>query len=199
LLAGGGGLITFSFLTLVIPSVSADATSGIAVLAAYPTAVWHSRGQLTQVARRWVWSLLIPRLLGGLLGALLLEWTGDRNFIALVPWLVLAATSLILLRPVLVRQRHIGRRPSFVSGSWPVAVVVTFVVAVYSGYFGAGIGILMISALSFMGLNEIRQVLALKKLLAGSLRGVAVAVLLADSLVNWGYGLPMALGGLMGG
>ena len=63
----------------------------------------------------------------------------------------------------------------------------------------AGIGILMVSALSFMGLNEIRQVLALKKLLAGSLRGVAVAVLLADSLVNWRYGLPMALGGLMGG
>ncbi|HKF96469.1 MAG TPA: sulfite exporter TauE/SafE family protein [Gammaproteobacteria bacterium] len=111
----------------------------------------------------------------------------------------MAATSLILLRPVLVRQRHIGRRPSFVSASWPVAVVVTFVVAVYGGYFGADIGILMISALSFMGLNEIRQVLALKNLLAGSLRGVAVPVLLADGLVNWEHGLPTALGGLVGG
>ena len=77
--------------------------------------------------------------------------------------------------------------------------MVTFVVALYGGYFGAGIGILMISILSLMSLGDIRQVVALKNLLAGCLRGVAVVVLVFEGTVNWGYGLPMALGGLLGG
>lgn len=198
-LAGGGGLITFPLLTLVVPPVTADATSAVALLLAYPAAVWRTRDQLTQVPRRWVWLLLIPSLLGGLLGALLLEWTGDRNFIVLVPWLMLAATMLILLRPVLVRQRHIGRRSNFAPVLWPVAIAITFVVAVYGGYFGAGIGILIISTLSLMGMDDIRHVVALKNLLAGGLRGLAVAVLVVGGAVNWGYGVPMALGGLAGG
>ena len=67
---------------------------------------------------------------------------------------------------------------------WPVAVVVTFVVALYGGYFGAGIGILMISILSLMSLGDIRQVVALKNLLAGCLRGVAVVVLVVEGTVN---------------
>lgn len=84
-LAGGGGLITFPLLMLVVPPVTADATSAVALILAYPTAVWRTRGRLTQLDRRWVWLLLIPSLLGGLLGALLLERTGGRNFIVLVP------------------------------------------------------------------------------------------------------------------
>jgi uncharacterized membrane protein YfcA len=200
-LAGGGGLITFTLLMLVVPPVTADATSAVALLAAYPTAVWRNRGELTDMMRsRWLWLLLVPSLLGGLLGALLLSWTGDRNFVVLVPWLVLVATLLILLRPVLVRQRDSDRqRPDFGPGLWSVAVVVTFVVALYGGYFGAGIGILLISILSLMRLGDIRQVVALKNLLAGCLRGVAVVVLVVEGSVNWGYGLPMALGGLLGG
>jgi uncharacterized protein len=99
-----------------------------------------------------LWLLLIPSLLGGLLGALLLSWSGDRNFVALVPWLMLIATLLILLRPVLVRQSNSDRRqPNFAQWLWPIVVVIIFVVALYGGYFGAGIGILMSSALSLMG------------------------------------------------
>src|SRR5829696_5211562 len=90
-LAGGGGLLTFTLLTLVLPPVAADATSAVALLAAYPTAVWRTRAELTEVPRRWIWLLLIPSLLGGLLGALLLSWSGERNFVVLVPWLVLVA------------------------------------------------------------------------------------------------------------
>jgi len=161
-LAGGGGLITFPLLTLVLPPVTADATSAVALLLAYPAAVWRSRGQLSRVPRRWVWLLLVPSLLGGLSGALLLEWTGDRNFIVLVPWLMLVATLLIVLRPVLVRQRHGSPRSSVEPVFWPVATAATFVVAVYGGYFGAGIGILLIGTLSLlMGMDDIRHVVAL--------------------------------------
>lgn len=200
-LAGGGGLITFPLLALVVPPVTADATSAVALLSAYPTAVWRTRSQLNNIPRRWIWLLLVPCVLGGLIGALLLSWSGDRNFVVLVPWLILVATLLLLLRPVLVLQSNSGdrRQPRLTSALLPVAVVITFVVALYGGYFGAGIGILMISTLSFMGFGDIRRVVALKNLLTGCLRGVAVAVLVAEGLVDWGYGLPMALGGFIGG
>jgi uncharacterized membrane protein YfcA len=200
-LAGGGGLITFPLLMLVVAPVTADATSAVALLAAYPTAVWRTRGQLAGVLDRgWLWLLLIPSLLGGLLGALLLSRTGNRNFVQFVPWLVLVATLIILLQPILVRRREgESRQPDFAAAWWPVVMAVIFVVALYGGYFGAGIGILMIGALSFISPGDIRHVVALKNLLTGCLRGVAVIVLVIEGNVDWKYGAPMALGGLVGG
>ena len=104
-LAGGGGLITFPLLTLVVAPVTADATSAFALLPAYPTATWRTRSKLVEVPRRWLWMLLIPSVLGGLVGALLLVWTGDRNFVFLVPWLVLGGTVLFVLEPTLAHRR----------------------------------------------------------------------------------------------
>jgi uncharacterized membrane protein YfcA len=200
-LAGGGGLITFPLLTLVVPSVTADATSALALLPAYPAAVWHTRSELSEVPRRRLWLLLIPSVLGGLGGALLLVWTDSRNFVFLVPWLVLVGTALFVLEPRLSGRRDGGanRHRGFATALWPLAVVVTFVVALYGGYFGAGIGILMISALSLFGMGDVHRVVPLKNLLTGCLRGVAVLVLVIEGAVNWGYGLPMAFGGLVGG
>ena len=200
-LAGGGGLITFPLLALVVPPVTADATSALALLPAYPAAVWRTRNELSGVPRRWLWLLLVPSVLGGLVGALLLVWTGDRNFVFLVPWLVLGGTVLFVLEPTLAHRhdrgalRHSGSAPT----RWPLAVATTLAVALYGGYFGAGIGILMISVLSLYGMGAVHRVVALKNLLTGCLRGVAVLVLVVEGAVNWGYGLPMAFGGLVGG
>jgi uncharacterized protein len=200
-LAGGGGLITFPLLMLVVPPVTADATSAVALLFAYPTAVWRTCGQLTGIlGHRWLWLLLIPSVLGGLLGALLLSRTGDRNFVELVPWLVAVATLIILLRPILVRRREgDSRQPDFPAAWWSVVMAIIFVVALYGGYFGAGIGILMIGALSFISPGDIRHVVALKNLLTGCMRTMAVVVLVIEGNVDWKYGAPMALGGLVGG
>ena len=200
-LAGGGGLILFPLLTLAVPPVIADATSALALLPAYPAAVWRTRSELSEVPRRRIWLLLIPSVLGGLVGALLLVWTNNRNFVFMVPWLVLVGTVLFVLEPTLARRRddgahrHSGSAPTL----WPLAVAVTLVVALYGGYFGAGIGILMISALSLYGMGDLHRVVALKNLLSGCLRGVAVVVLVVEGAINWGYGLPMAFGGLLGG
>ena len=200
-LAGGGGLITLPLLMLVVPPVTADATSAVALFFAYPTAVWRTRGQLSGLfGHAWLWLLLVPSLLGGLLGALLLSRTGNRNFIELVPWLVLLGTVIIALRPILVRYRggH-SIQPSFAPAWWLVAIAGIFAVALYGGYFGAGIGILMIGVLSFISPGDIRHVVALKNLLCGCMRGVAVIVLVLEGDVAWKYGAPMALGGLIGG
>src|SRR5438046_7494378 len=200
-LAGGGGLITFPLLMLVVMPVTADATSAVALFFAYPTAVWRTRDQLEGVlARGWLWLLLTPSVLGGLIGAVLLSRTDNRNFVQLVPWLVLVATIIIVLRPMLVRRDESGSvHPDITVALWPVAIAGIFLVALYGGYFGAGIGILMIGALSFISRGDIRHVVALKNFLTLCMRGVAVLVLVIAGDVNWNYGVPMAIGGLVGG
>jgi uncharacterized membrane protein YfcA len=200
-LAGGGGLITFSLLMLVVTPVTADATSAIALFFAYPTAVWRTRDQLEGVfGRGWLWLLLIPSVFGGLIGAVLLSRTGNRSFIQLVPWLVLVATVIIVLRPILVRRDESGSvHPDITAALWPVAIVGIFLVGLYGGYFGSGIGILMIGALSFISRGDIRHVVALKNFVTLCMRGVAVLVLVLEGDVNWNYGVPMAIGGLVGG
>jgi uncharacterized membrane protein YfcA len=199
-LAGGGGLITFPLLALVVPPVVADATSAIALLPAYPSAVWRTRSTLREVRRLWLWLLLSISALGGLVGALLLVWTGDQNFLFLVPWLVLGGTLLFVLEPGLSRRSEGAHQDrGLATALWPLAAVVVFVVAIYGGYFGAGIGILMISALSLLRMGDVHRVVPFKNLLAGCLRGVAVVVLVIYGEIAWGYGIPMAVGGLIGG
>lgn len=200
-LAGGGGLITFPLLMIVVPPVTADATSALALFFAYPTAVWRTRGQLSGIlSRTWLWLLLVPSVLGGLIGAVLLNRTGNRSFIQLVPWLVLAATVIIVLRPILVRRDETGSvHPDIRMALWPAAIAGIFLVALYGGYFGSGIGILMIGALGFISPGDIRHVVALKNFLTLCMRGMAVLVLVLEGNVNWNYGVPMAIGGLIGG
>ena len=94
------------------------------------------------VVALWLWWLLVPRLMGGLLGALRLSWSGDRSFVDLVPWLMLAATLLLLLAHPFLTQRQAGgslTRPKL--ARLLAAMSAIFVVAIYGGYFGAGIGI----------------------------------------------------------
>ena len=102
--------------------------------------------------------------------------------------------------PVLVRGRESGSvQPDIAPRLWPIAMAAIFVVALYGGYFGGGIGILMIGALTFISPGDIRHVVALKNFLNGWMRGVAVLVLVLGGNVNWKYGAPMAIGGLVGG
>jgi uncharacterized protein len=180
--------------------VAADATSSVGLVLAYPAAVWRTRREIATIPRRLVWLLLVPSVLGGLVGALLLVYTNERNFTYLVPWLILGGTVLFVLEPRLSRRS--SRSPSSRSVPTkllPLAMVVTFAVAIYGGYFGAGIGILMISALSLFGVGDVGRVVPLKNLLTGFLRGVAVMVLIIEGVINWSYGVPMVLGGLLGG
>jgi Sulfite exporter TauE/SafE len=126
----------------------------------------------------------------------LLSRTGNRNFIEFVPWLVLIATIVIVLWPILVRRDEGGSvHPNITMALWPVAIAGIFLVALYGGYFGAGIGILMIGALSFISRGDIRHVVALKNFLTLCMRGMAVLVLVLQGNVNWKYGAPMAIGG----
>jgi hypothetical protein len=141
-MAGGGGLLTFPVLMTVVTPVTADATSAVALLPAYVTSTWAGRKHLAPV-RPWFWLLLGPSLLGGLLGALLLNWSGNRSFIELIPWLILVAT-LLTLRPLLTRRPEpegpsgaaVAETPPLPSISLQVAAgVLLFFVAIYGRIF----------------------------------------------------------------
>jgi uncharacterized membrane protein YfcA len=150
---------------------------------AYPAAAWRTRHEIATIPRRLIWRLLVPSVLGGLVEAL-----------------ILVGTVLFVPEPRLSRRSGSSSSSRLLSSRLvPLALVVTLVVAVYGGYFGAGIGILMISAISLFGLGEVDRVVPLKNLLTGCLRGVAVAVLIIEGVVNWSYGVPMIPGGLIGG
>jgi len=193
-------------LTAVVSAVIANGTSTVALLPGSLAGAWSYRRQLLE-ARRWFFILVGPSLVGGILGTMLvIEY--PSYFEALVPWLILTAATLFLVQPLTRRLRkradHLDQdQPP--TGAWRVTGIVVFqtVVAIYGGYFGAGIGILMLSGLSLLGLTNIHQMNALKNLLGSCINGSACVVWIVSEQVAWRFALPMMgtaiLGGLLGG
>ena len=147
-------------------------------------AAWGYRKAL-QPVRHWLVVLGIPSLAGGVVGSLLVTQLDESYFDALVPWLILTATLLFLFQPLLSRRAMSAHaRPAT---PWTItgAVLFQFVVAIYGGYFGAGIGILMLSSLGLMGISDINAMNALKNILAACINGVSVAVFIINGVVDW--------------
>ena len=202
--AGGGTLLTFPALTWILgPSaamaVTANATSTVALFPGSIAAVWGYRRELAGQGR-WIVPLLIPSIFGSILGTWLVVTQPEQIFQDMVPWLILAAALLFLLQPVITKWTGIGQ-PHAQPSKWTMAGIVgfQFVIALYGGYFGAGIGILMLSSLALMGLGDIHQMNALKSLLASAINGMSVAMFIAHDKVNWHYGIPMIVAGIAGG
>src|SRR5579884_501895 len=184
--AGGGTLLTFPALVAVLPStVVANATSTVALVPGSLASAWGYREELHK-CRRWAWLLAGPSLVGGGLGAYLLTHLPKDIFDLVVPWLILLAAVLFILQPTLSRLRNpagVAKPPSLLTTA--AVLVFQFLVAVYGGYFGAGIGILMLSSLGFMGLGDIHEQNGLKTFLAVCINGISVAVFIVNGVVNW--------------
>jgi hypothetical protein len=196
--AGGGTLLTFPALLSVVPSVVANATSTVALVPGSLAGAWGYRSELRGNGR---WALLLagPCVLGGVAGALLVTRLEERYFALVVPWLVLGATLLFLAQPTITRLSAGGPHPrphGLVLGG---VIGFQFLVAVYGGYFGAGIGILMLTSLSLLGFENIHQLNALKTFLAACINGVSVIVFVIDGKVDWRYTPLMAAAAIMGG
>ena len=205
-IAGGGTLLTFpALIALGVPAINANATSTVALWPGALGSMWGYRRELTG-ARHWVMGFTIPSLLGGAVGALLLMWTPAERFAALVPWLVLTATLLFSAqRPVMrwfAESRGSQQRAdNDLTSDWPPfsLVIYQFLVAIYGGYFGAGVGILMLAALGFMGLSNIHRMNGLKNWGGLCMNGVAALMFASSSLVSWPVALAMAVGAVSGG
>lgn len=202
--AGGGTLLTFPALFAALGSsgeaaVVANATSTVALVPGALAAVIGYRREIrAEIA--WTKLLLPPSLIGGLVGSLLVVVLPGEIFKAAVPWLILTAAVLFAIQPSIARWTGIGQHHGPPTSRMRSAVVAfQFLVAVYGGYFGAGIGILMLSSLAMMGLDDIHRMNAVKILLNTVINGVSVLVFVATGSVNWPFALVMAIAAAAGG
>jgi uncharacterized membrane protein YfcA len=202
--AGGGSFITFPslFLTGVLP-IQANATSTVALWPGSLASVGAYRQELAAQDRVLVVVLVITSLVGGVLGAVLLLRTPQSTFQQLIPYLLLLATLLFAFSgPITSRLRKRGLAVQKTSISRLKLVSISFfqlIVAIYGGYFGGGIGILMLASLGLMGMENIHEMNALKTILQSCINGVAVITFIIAGAVVWLQAIVMIVGAIAGG
>ncbi|HKS27413.1 MAG TPA: sulfite exporter TauE/SafE family protein [Pyrinomonadaceae bacterium] len=198
--AGGGTLLSFPALIWIgRDPVIANATSTVALWPGSFGGLLGFRREL-QGSKRWVYWLGVPSILGGALGAYLLLRTPSKTFSAIVPYLILGATLLMAAQEHITRRLRLGashERPSRLW--WAGALLFQFLVGVYGGYFGAGIGILMLAALGLLGLKDIHEMNGLKNLFALFINGIAALYFIISGAVIWVDVLLMAVAAIAGG
>jgi uncharacterized membrane protein YfcA len=151
------------------------------------------------VPRRVMIPLLAASLVGGLAGALLLLKTPAHTFLQILPWLTLGATLLFAFGKKLARGRTSILEQEASGGALAAATLFQLVVAVYGGYFGGGMGIVMLAMLAALGMTNIHAMNALKSVMGFVINGVAVVTFVIAGAVYWKQGLPMIAGGVAGG
>jgi len=200
-LAGGGTLITFPALTAMgLPALNANVTNTVALVPGYLGGAVAQRSDLMGQRRRVV-AAAMPAAAGGLVGGGLLLWTGATLFEALVPWLILAATALLAAEPWL-RKSVVRRLESPQADEHPHLAGVgaaAFAGSVYGGYFGAGLGIILLALFSFLLPDSLKRVNALKQAVSLLANGAAAVFFAATGDVVWAAAAVMAAGALLGG
>ena len=197
-IAGGGSLISFpALLHTGMGAKIANATNNLAVWPGSATSVLAYRRHIGEERHR-AWVLAWPSLAGGLCGSWLLLHTSERSFNAVVPWLILFACALLALQSPVAGwvARRTGGDPARVP---PALFVVQFLISVYGGYFGAGIGILMLAAMAIFIPHGLQAANALKVLFATLINGMAAVYFLAMGLVRLPEAGWMAVTSIAGG
>jgi uncharacterized membrane protein YfcA len=160
--------------------------------------MWGYRRELHN-AKRWL-ILLVPSFLGGIAGARLMLATPAEIFRRIVPYLILGATCLFMLQAPIARcfvqKGSRGSPPPWVVG---LVIVLQLAIATYGGYFGAGIGILMLALMSLLGIDSVHELNGLKTLLATCINGVAAVCFVCAGAADWPRALIMIAGSIAGG
>ncbi len=212
--AGGGSFITLpTLLWAGVPSVAANATSTFAMWPASLASAVAYRSEIAQ-SRAWMVRLGAISLVGGLLGGLLLVRTSDASFARVLPWLMLVAASTFSFggwitawartrravgpaQPGIRVAGEAGQERRVSPPLW--ALPLQLVIATYGGYFGGGMGIMMMAAMTVAGMTNVHEMNALKTVLAIAINGVALTAFVASGSIAWAPGIVMVLGGVAGG
>ena len=204
-LAGGGTLLTFPMLLAIgVSPVTANATNAVALVPGSFSAGWTYRSEIGRYGRRLIAVLVASSALGGCVGALLVAVAGDALFRKLVPWLILSATALFVIQEPLRlwRERHSTPTEAVQTlddrHTWVLAAA-HFLVSVYGGFFGAGMGILMLAELGSAGLSNIHQMNGLKNFGAAFINFTAAVTFAVGGHVSWSLALLMMVGAILGG
>jgi uncharacterized membrane protein YfcA len=199
-IAGGGLLLGFpALLAAGLSPLAANMTGNIVVLPGLLSSAFGYRKYLRKVPGRYA-LLLIPCLVGGTAGAIILRLTPSNQFQKLVPGLVLFAIILFAFQPLIHFRlhRHMHSKSKKPKSLLPLSIAL-LPMMVYGGYFGAGFGFMMLAFLGFTKLNEIHQMNALKNLAGSVIALVSIACLFSTHLINWRLGLVMSAGNFAGG
>ena len=225
-MAGGGTIVTFPTLVFLgQPAIIANATSTVALLPGMAASM-AGYGKEVATHKEWLKTLLLPSVIGGGIGSVLLLRTPEKVFANLAPLLVLFATLLFIWQGFLLRRRQrrgaagavaaaaaanqpaADRPPAAVETApslglsrsrWFWAVLFQFGISIYGGYFGAAIGILMLAVLGFLGLTNIFAMNGLKNFFGLCINGVAAAYFILRGAVVWPVALLMMAGSIAGG
>lgn len=193
--AGGGSFLTLPTLLYAgVTPVVANATSTMAMLPGSVASAAAYRREL-QGRAGWLVPLGIVSLLGGLLGGVLLVRTSDTSFMRLLPWLMLLAAVTFTFGDRVRRTLSLER----VHGHLLRVAVLQFVIAIYGGYFGGGIGIMMLASFALGGMLDIHEMNGLKTLLTVLVNALALVEFIIEGVVAWGPGLIMVAGAVIGG
>lgn len=197
--AGGGSFISFPALLFSgVPPIPANATNTFALWVGTTASGGAYRGRFA-MSRRLLWPLVATSVAGGLIGAFLLLRTPAHTFMRLLPWLMLGATLLFSFGRNLARGGAEGLQGEIGTRALAWASVFEFVVAIYGGYFGGGVGILNLAMLAVVGMTDIHAMNALKVLLGGIINGVAVVAFILAKAIAWPQAVVMTAGASLGG
>lgn len=200
-IAGGGSFITFpTLLFMGIPSVNANATNTVALWPGTVASTGAYRKSLGRDLLRQMLPLIVITFLGGAVGAALLLKTRPATFDKLIPWLLLVATVMFNLGPRInawVARHHTEGGPSL--GRVTGVTLLQALLAIYLGYFGAGVGFVIMALLAIMGLDNIHAMNGLRTLLVTCGNAVAVIVFIVAGAVYWPQALLMLVGAAIGG
>jgi uncharacterized membrane protein YfcA len=188
--AGGGSFLTLPALIFAgVSPVVANATSTLALWPASLSSTFAYRRELRS-SRQWLVVLGAASVVGGLAGALLLVRTSDDAFLRLLPWLMLVAAATFTFGNKLRPKKNVNLI---------VVVVVQFVIATYGGYFGGGMGIMMLATMALAGMTNIHEMNGLKSFLGVSINGLALVTFILSGAISWTHGVAMAVGATLGG
>jgi uncharacterized membrane protein YfcA len=174
--------------------VAANATSTVAIWPGQVSSVWAYKQHLSDERRR-AFTLAVPALIGGAIGSALLLWLPEKSFAAIVPWLILFACAVLGLQGLIkawVSRHATGNHPA-------VLWIVQFVISIYGGYFGAGIGILMLAAMGIFIRSSMQHANALKIFLALLTNGIACFIFAFSGKVDLPLAGAMAVAAWFGG
>ena len=200
-IAGGGSFLSFPLLLFLgIPSVVANATNTVALWPGTLASTGAYRKALNTGVLKRIVPMAATTLLGSLAGAWLLLHTRQRTFDRLVPWLLLAGTLLFSFRGILsgwAQRSHPGSKAS----TWTLVGITLAqgLLGIYIGYFGAGVGFVMLPLLVLMGIDNIHSVSGARMLLVTCGNAVAVALFILAHAIVWPVALVMTLGAILGG
>jgi uncharacterized membrane protein YfcA len=193
--AGGGSFLTFPTLVFLgVPSVIANATSTVALFPGVLASAWAYRTDFQRLEKIPVKPAVIVSIGGGIAGALMLLFTAQTTFDAIIPWILLMATAALAFGPKV--SRVLNKRFRLGPGT---LIFLQFFVAIYGGYFGGAVGIIMLAVWSMAGLRDVHAMNAGRTLLGGVMNAAAVVCFVIAGKIWWLQSAVLLIAAVAGG